>query len=119
MATFDYAGLKEDVDQLLAEFGDTCQIVKTTNPVVDPVTGEPSGGGTTSTDVLGVLVSYEEKLVDGETIMRGDRQAIVQAEVEPVFGDVFVELGGSWSVVNVEAVKPASLAVVYILQVRR
>lgn len=119
MATFDYAGLKVDVDGLLAEFGDTLQLVKETAATVDPVTGEPSGGGSVSTDVLGVLVDYEDKVVDGETIMRGDRQALVQATVEPAFGDTLVEHGVTWSVVNVESIKPASLALVYILQVRR
>jgi hypothetical protein len=119
MATFDYAGLKVDVDELLAEFGDTCQLKRDTPGTVDPVTGEPSGGATVTTDVLGVVVDYEEKLVDGETIMRGDRQALVQATVEPLFGDTFIEHGVIWSVVNVEAVKPAHLAVLYTLQLRR
>ncbi|URA07139.1 virion structural protein [Xanthomonas phage Mallos] len=119
MATFDYAGLKLEVDELLAEFGTDCQIKRELPGTVDPVTGVPSGGNEQVTNVLGVLVSYEEKLVDGETIMRGDRQALVQATVEPLFGDTFVELGGSWSVVNVQAVNPAGVALVYILQVRR
>jgi len=119
MATFDYAGLKLDVDELLAEFGTDCQITRSVPGTVDTVTGTPSGGGEQVTNALGVLVSYEEKLVDGATIMRGDRQAIVQAVIEPEFGDTFVELGGSWSVVNVQAVNPAGLALVYILQVRR
>lgn len=119
MATFDYAGLKDDVDVILAEFGDTCQLKRDTPGTVDPVTGLPASGSEEVTDVIGVVVSYEEKLVDGSTIMRGDRQAIIQAVKEPVFGDTFIEGSGAWKVVNVEFVKPAGVALIYILQLRR
>ena len=45
MATFDYAGLRDTVDALLAEFGQDCQVRRTGAPVtVDPVNGTVTGG---------------------------------------------------------------------------
>jgi hypothetical protein len=120
MATFDYAGLKVDVDELLEEFGTTHRLISSTAVVSDPVNGTVVPGGTTTTDVLAVIVDYEDKLVDGTTIRRGDRQALVQAVVEPKQGDTFREPGGRvWSVEDVDAVNPAGLALLYTLQLRR
>lgn len=119
MATFDYQALKDEVEPLLEEFGDLCQLSRDVPGTVDPVSGIPSGDATEVTDVHAVVVDYEAKLVDGVTIMRYDRMAIVQAVVEPVFGDQFIEHGVTWAVVHVQAVKPASLAIIYILQIRR
>ena len=45
MATFDYAGLRDTVDALLAEFGQDCQVRRAGAPVtVDPVNGTVTGG---------------------------------------------------------------------------
>jgi len=121
MATFDYAGLKDTVDALLAEFGQDCELRRAGAPVtVDPVNGTVTGGAPQVFEVIGVVVDYEEKLVDGETIMRGDRQAYVQASVQPKQGDVFAEASGvTWAVVDVNSVNPAGTAVVHALQLRR
>lgn len=121
MATFDYAGLRDTVDALLAEFGQDCQVRRAGAPVtVDPVNGTVTGGAAQVFPVIGVVVDYEEKMVDGKTIMRGDRQAYVQASVQPVRGDTFVEANGvQWAVVDVNPVNPAGLAVVNALQLRR
>lgn len=121
MTPFDYAGLKGSVDELLAEFGQSCQVRRIGAPVtIDPVNETVTGAALQVFPVVGVVVDYEEKLVDGETIMRGDRQAYVQASVQPARGDLFVDAGGTqWAIVDVRAINPAGLAVVSILQLRR
>ena len=121
MATFDYAGLKDTVDALLTEFGQDCELRRAGAPVtVDPVNGTVTGGAPQVFEVIGVVVDYEEKLVDGETIMRGDRQAYIQANQEPKQADTFAEANGVvWAIVDVNPVNPAGLAVVYALQLRR
>ena len=121
MATFNYAGLRDTVDALLAEFGQDCQVRRAGAPVtVDPVNGTVTGGAAQVFPVVGVVVDYEEKMVDGETIMRGDRQAYVQASVQPVRGDTFVEANGTaWAVVDFDSVDPSGTPVVFSLQLRR
>lgn len=119
--SFDYAGLRDDVDALLAEFGVTCQLVLPSGPVVvDPVEGTVDGGAPASHDVLGLTADYDVRLVDGETVRRGDRLAYVQAKVEPVIGATFVDPAGvSWSVVDFNSISPTGVALIYSLQLRR
>lgn len=121
MATFDYAGLRVTVDALLAEFGQSCEVRRVGTPVtIDQVDGTVTGGTTQVFPVIGVVVDYEEKMVDGEVIVRGDRQAYVQASVQPKQGDTFAEASGAtWAIVNVNSVNPAGTAVVHALQLRR
>ncbi|URA07001.1 virion structural protein [Xanthomonas phage Elanor] len=121
MASFDYASLKADVDELLAEFGQDCMLRRLGAPVVvDPVEGTVTGGAPLEFPVIGVVTDYADKLVDGETIRRGDRLVYIQATERPQIGDVFVEANGTtWSVVDYDAVDPAGTPVLFSLQLRR
>lgn len=118
---FDYAALRAEVDQILAEFGRACELRRGSgSPVVDPVSGTVTPGAPQVFQVVGVVVDYNDKLVDGETIKRGDRLVYVQAVERPRVGDTFVEANGTqWSVVDFDAVDPAGVAVLFSLQVRR
>jgi len=119
--SFDYAALKLEVDAILAEFGQDCQLRRGSGaPTVDPVAGTVTSGAAQVFPVVGVVVDYSEKLVDGETIKRGDRLVYIQATERPRVGDTFVEASGvQWHVVDFDAVDPAGVAVVFSLQVRR
>ncbi|USN14405.1 hypothetical protein DONNERLITTCHEN_00040 [Janthinobacterium phage vB_JliS-Donnerlittchen] len=121
MATFDYAALKANVDELLAEFGQQCLLRRKQSPVtVDPVAGTVTGSGAQQFDVLGVVTDYSERVVDEQTIKRGDRLVYIQATERPAIGDTFVEASGKvWAVVDFDAVDPAGTALLYSLQVRR
>lgn len=125
---FDYAALRAEVDPILAEFGQACELRRGSgSPVVDPVSGTVTPGAPQVFQVVGVvvdyndkLVDYNDKLVDGETIKRGDRLVYVQAVERPRVGDTFVEANGTqWTVVDFDAVDPAGVAVLFSLQVRR
>lgn len=123
MAAFDYAGLKVVVDELLAEFGQVCEIRKPGAPVtVNPVEGTVTSGATESHLVVGCVVDFTEKLVESgaQDIIRGDRQAYIQANVEPEIGDLFVEANGTqWVVIDIRPVNPAGVSVVCALHLRR
>lgn len=122
MATFDYVGLKADVDALLAEFGQACELRRKGGPVsVDPVAGTVTGGSADQVfPVVGVVTDYNDRLIDGEVIMRGDRIVYIQATERPQRGDTFVEADGkTWAVVDYDAVDPAGTPVVFSLQLRR
>lgn len=121
MATFDYAGLKADVDALLAEFGQDCKLRRAGAPVVvDPVEGTVTGGAPVEYPVVGVITDYSDRMIDGEVIMRGDRIVYIQATERPMRGDTFVEQNGTeWQVVDFDSVDPAGTPVVFSLQLRR
>lgn len=121
MATFDYIGLKADVDALLAEFGQDCRLRRLGGPVVvDPVDGTVTGGAPVEYPVVGVITDYSDRMIDGEVIMRGDRIVYIQATVRPQRGDVFIEQDGTeWAVVDFDSVDPAGTPVVFSLQLRR
>ncbi len=121
MATFDYVGLKADVDALLAEFGQDCILRRVGGPVtVDPVEGTVTGGGNQDFPVVGVITDYTDKQIDGEVILRGDRIVYIQATERPMRGDTFVEANGTtWAVVDFDSVDPAGTPVVFSLQLRR
>lgn len=121
MATFDYVGLKDEVDALLAEFGQDCILRRTSGPViVDPVNGTVTGSGCTELTVVGVITDYEDKMIDGEAILRGDRLMYIQATMRPQRGDTVLEANGTeWAVVDFGSVDPAGTPVVFSLQLRR
>ncbi|UGL62839.1 virion structural protein [Xanthomonas phage MET13-T1] len=122
MATFDYQGMKDDVDALLAEFGQSCRLRRPGGPVVvDPVDGTVTpGSGPTDFPVVGVITDYSDKQVDGENIRRGDRLVYIQAVERPKQGDVFLEESGTqWAIVDFDSVDPAGLALLFALQLRR
>ena len=120
MATFDYAGLKAEVDALLVEFGQDCIIRRQSAATVDPVTGAVTPGATTNIPVVGCITDYADKLIDGTNIKRGDRLVYIQAVTPPKQGDLFIEANGTqWAMVDFDAVDPAGLALVYALQLRR
>lgn len=118
---FDYAALRAEVDPILAEFGQPCELRRGSGTsTVDPVSGTVTPGAPLVFNVVGVVVDYNDKLVDGETIKRGDRLVYIQAVERPKVGDTFVEANGTqWSVVDFDAVGPAGVAVLFSLQVRR
>lgn len=117
---FDYVALRAEVDPILAEFGRACELRRGAASAVDPVSGTVTPGTPQVFHVVGVVVDYNDKLVDGETIKRGDRLVYVQAVERPKIGDTFVEANGTqWSVVDFDAVDPAGIAVLFSLQVRR
>lgn len=121
MAAFDYQGLRGEVRAILAEFGATCTVSQTPAPVVDAVAGTVSGAPVV-TQLLAAVVAYDEKMVDGSTVRRGDRQAVCEAPegVELTRGGTLTDRQGRvWNVVDCEAVDPADVTVVYILQLRR
>lgn len=121
MATFDYIGLKADVDAPLAEFGQSCELRRKGSPVtVDPVAGTVTGGPDQVFPVVGVITDYTDKQIDGEVILRGDRIVYIQATERPMRGDTFVEANGTaWAVVDFDSVDPAGTPVVFSLQLRR
>lgn len=66
-----------------------------------------------------VIEDYRFTQKNGDLIRQGNKKLIMTSLVEPMLGDVVTIGGSDWSVVDVNAVAPAGIAVLYELQVRQ
>jgi hypothetical protein len=66
-----------------------------------------------------IIGGYRVADVDGTSVLRGDRRALVSGVPEPAIGSQLIVMGTVWTVVNVSAVAPGGVVVAYELQVRK
>ena len=109
-----YAGLVKTAQALLAKFGTERTLTRTTQGAFDPMTGTYTST-TTDYKLNGVQVGITESWRGKFVIQEGDSIYLLEAGVvEPQAGDKIEGM----SVVAVETVKPADVAVLYKVQVR-
>lgn len=82
---------------------------------------------TTNTDyaVRGYFYDYTPDMIDGDSILRGDRRVVLEAKLingtntpEPDATDQIVGLGDTVNIVKVMEIKSGSNTMCYLLQVR-
>ena len=122
--TFDYAASADTAMRMLAKFGQTVTLSRTSDPVYDPITGEYTGGGTVSTTAFGVLLPVGDEagntLGDGGVIRADDRKFIVDSGASLDALTTLTDAGGGvWNIVNVVSLAPAGINVLYKGIVRR
>lgn len=116
----DYTRQALTAQRLIDKFGASCRLIRHTESSDDPITGAVLPGRTDNHEVRAVVVEYEQRLIDGATIQRGDRQALIDGRAAPRDTDVFVDVSGvEWAVVDVQTVQPAATPLLHILQLRR
>lgn len=113
-----YTELSGTAAALIAEFGAPIPIERRTPADVDPVTGVTHPGFDQSYAPAGIVRDIPSSLIDGTTVQQGDRMLIIDASTEPRLTDRPLIDGERWSVVRIDASKPAGVAIVYRLQVR-
>lgn len=118
----DYVGLLAKVRALIRDNGREVTLVKHDNTPTDankPWRG--STGSDTEKIVIGVIGTYKASEVDGELIIRGDKQLLVD-------GDNAISLQGydqlkdgstTWNIVGYDEVKPADVVLLFKIQVRQ
>lgn len=129
---FDYAALDlGTVRPLIREFGQlvtlkTPGVDSTPNDDYDPVTGLPGTGGQVpppvQVQVWGVNVGLTRDFVarvGSENIVAGDQVFLLDASVPPMANTQLVTADGIvYSIVRVETLAPAGVAVMHEVQVR-
>lgn len=117
MATFDYAGLKLDVDELIAEFGQTVQLRSFSssgsnfNPTLTP----------TDVNVTAAIVDYTTREVDNDKIMATDKRALIAVgsiAAMPTTAQKIVVNSIAYAIINCNSVNPAGTPVLYDVQLR-
>lgn len=120
MSTYDYSNIAATALALLAKFGATVTLTRTTGGVFDPVTGYQSASVDASVTTTGLLKPYPDRMIDGTRILAGDRELVLSNEQEPLPNDKPVIGGESWAIIGIKTVKPNGVdAVVYFAQVRK
>lgn len=121
-----YAGLQNTAAKMLAKFGRSVTLTKPgytgDNQEFNPVTGQwetvegEDAGDPETGSVNAVFVGITQKWKDKFVIEQGDSVALVAADgLGPEQNDVL----DGWTILAVEAVKPADTAVLYKCHVRK
>lgn len=118
--SFDYAEIAAIAAEILAEFGAQGQIKTTVNGTYDPDAGTVSQTITTS-NVTAALFAYEERLINGTTILQGDQQGYLSAVglTMPKAGDTLTWKSVDYQVISVKELAPAGVNVLAEIQVRK
>jgi hypothetical protein len=117
--TFDYRQIAALSTNLLTQFGGSVSISRTTGKTINPVTGAVTPGTAQTLTAKGAVVEYEDRKIDGTMIQRGDKLVLIDAGFEPLQTDLVMIDAQPWQIIRIETVRPAAVAVLYKLQVRR
>jgi hypothetical protein len=105
MSTFDYAEMQAVAEELIGEFGNPGKIMTMSTPDQveggDPVPVEH--------DCSVVIMGYDQRYVNGSTILAGDVQLYISAiglAVEPQVGMLVSAGGKTYLIVNMDPTKP-------------
>lgn len=121
---FNYANSKSTADRLLTNFG---QDVTITQVVVGTYDNATQSAPTTTTNYTAKAVLLDYKRLDSGNgtvgnIEVNDKKLLVSPvglTVTPNANDTVTVNSEVWNIVNVKALKPASITVLYELQIRK
>lgn len=125
--SFDYSKPALTADRLLKRFGTLALLRRGAVAVYDPNTGGPSASTSVDEPITACCFDYEEKVIDGSLIQRGDKQAFVSVFapatgdklLEPRAGDAFIWLNETYTIVRHKELSPAGTNVLFEYQVRK
>lgn len=115
--TFNYKALQKVADALTAEFG--AKLNATRQPSVVRTNGRETvtpGGDFT---VVGAVVDYEGKEIDGTRIKAGDKKLVMGGSTRVKIGDIIHLDDGDYRVENPGEVNPAGTNVVSVATLRK
>lgn len=116
----NYASLQATSRRLLAKFGQSITLTQQTASEYDADTG-----GVTSTTVTtidnGVILPYSNGIQNatGSLIQQGDAQILIQCDVVPKPNDTLTIQSQVWTIINVKALEPSGINLLYECHVRR
>jgi hypothetical protein len=116
----NYNSIKGTARSLLAKFGQSMTLVKTTSNSYDTTTGANTLTTSSTTDI-GVILPYGDglKSTTDSLIKQDDQQVFIQMSVVPSVTDKITINSVDYDIVSVKAIEPAGINVLYELQVRK
>lgn len=89
--------------------------LKHQSPAFDPIDGEAAGSVDPST-TIGLVISRNSKLVQDRLVEGATDIAVIDASVEPLMSDRFVDADGDeFTIVEIDKINPAGTPVAYFL----
>lgn len=114
-----YTRMAATASKLLNKFGGTVTVVRNVGGSVNPVTGAVTPGSNTTLTAKGLISRFDDSLIDGTRIKSSDRLLMIDNTFEPAMTDKPTIASQNWTIVEIRTIKPANVAVMYALQVRR
>lgn len=121
-----YGDMSETVLDMLTEFGMPATLTRQTGGSFDPTTGVVTGSSTATYTVTVAQFDYDLKDSGADyqketEIRSGDKQILLAASgfaVVPVQSDTITVAGTIYNIVNIKALSPAGVVVMYELHGR-
>ena len=121
MSTFDYGLFVSVANELIKEFGQIGAISKPGDPSGPAY--DPTAGTSVSRAAEFAVTKYALAEIDGSRVLAQDqkvRLAPNDLTDDPSTDEELFEADGTtWSIINVDAIRPADVTVLWVLQVRR
>jgi hypothetical protein len=114
-----YLKLGSTAAKLLQKFGSKVIFKRIVRKPINQVTGQAFLGTTFELSTNGFVQRYADKLIDDTRIKDSDRLLIIDNSFQPILTDRPQIDGQQWNIVDIKAVQPAALPLVYFVQVRR
>lgn len=114
-----YQEAAEAASEMLEEFGAPLILIREIEDDFDPIKGETIEVPDLQISTTGVTRLYRKTLIDGTLIMQGDKELILDPKEAPTTQDRMLIDGKEWQIVGVEPVAPASVVLLYFVQIRR
>lgn len=120
MSTEFYTRTAQTAATLLGKYGTDLEFVRIEESTFDPATGEYSGGDNVSYMPKGLSVNMPQSLIDGTRILQDDRMFVIEGQTfTPLMSDKLKIGSEDWTIEEIKPVKPATIAVVYFVRVRK
>lgn len=119
---FSYTGIQKTAKRLITSFGSAATYEHFTSGTFDPVTGGVTGATYTGYAVQAAIDNFRRSDIDGTVIKADDKNAIMSAKdlaVTPNTDGRFVQQGERYNIIDIRPTKPATIAVIYELQLRK
>ena len=115
-----YTSMQATATRLLIDKGQRITYVQRVSGVYDPTTGETVTTETSHPGIPAAVVSFKNAEIDGTLVLKSDRKVLMGAGVvAPQTTGLLIVGGDTFAIVDVEAVTPAGVDVIYKVQARR
>ncbi len=121
----DYVALATTAQELILEFGRAVSVRKVTTAAPgDPAKPwVPGAEATADTDVTGAFLDTQRSFITGELIPSDESVLLLSASelgaVVPINKDRIVDGSDVWEVTKVDTLKPADVALLYELRIKK
>ncbi|MDR1648766.1 MAG: hypothetical protein LBR71_00770 [Synergistaceae bacterium] len=119
MAWYDYSSIRKKTYEKLKKYGFTATL-KRTVPGSGP-SWNPGPPVEAEFPILALFETYSDRMIDGTTILHGDRKVLISAEHFEAFPrttDKLIAEGVEYNIINVSPLAPGGVSILYTLQIR-